>query len=77
MTATVRPHRTREQMRWITAAKNRAPVVVTVGERRRLATLLAWNIDRRSGTARVEFTASGNRATVPQSTIELVERVVP
>jgi hypothetical protein len=74
MTATVRPKRTPEQHRWIRAAANRAEVIVAVNPvLHRRARLLAWNIDRRAGTARVEFVDTGSQVTVPQSTIELVE----
>lgn len=74
MTTTTRPKRTVEQMRWITAAKNRAEVIVTVNPSlQRRARLVGWNIDRKSGTARVEFIDTGSQVTVPQSTIELAE----
>jgi hypothetical protein len=42
----------------------------------RRARLVGWNIDRKSGTARVEFIDTGSQVTVPQSTIELSERSV-
>jgi len=60
----------------IHAAIDRREVWVAVSGMRRRAKLIAWEPHRAGrrlkGKARVEF-ASGNRATVNTSTIELVE----
>lgn len=58
---------------WIAHAKARGEVIVTCGERERLARLVAWKPTRRGRrehTARVQFT-TGTCASVPIETVRM------